>query len=149
MKRRTKLLALILSTGLLFFLCGCSELVDMAFSPSEIKDGFSAQWLKTLSSKYSLTIPKSAVYQKGYYEPGRDFSVHMLFTVDAADFDDMIGNGWSKDEAECYFGDEWYTDLTKKKLSHYEIYTRQYTVLFYSDPDKDQKVTCVFVGWRP
>ena len=149
MKRRTKLLTIILSVGVLLSLCGCTDLVDLTFSPSEIKNGFSDQWLKTLSSKYNLIIPKSAVYRRGYYEPGQDFSVHMLFTVDAADFDGMVGNGWTEDEVGNTFGDEWYTDLTKKELSHYDIYTRQYTVLFYSDPDKDNKVTCVFVGWRP
>jgi hypothetical protein len=104
MKRRTKLLVVILSAGILFSLCGCTDLIDQAFSPSEIKNGFTDEWLKTLSDEYDLTILKSAVYRKGYYEPGRDFSVHMLFTVDADDF---------------------------------------------SDPDKDNKVTCVFVGWRP
>ena len=91
MKRLTKILVMILSAGILFSLCGCTDIIDKAFSPSEIKDGFSDKWLKTLNDEYSITIPKSAAYLKGYYEPGQDFSVHMLFTVDAADFDGMRG----------------------------------------------------------
>ncbi|BAL01439.1 hypothetical protein OBV_42400 [Oscillibacter valericigenes Sjm18-20] len=149
MKRLTKIFVMILSAGILFSFCGCTDIIDKAFSPSEIKDGFSDKWLKTLSDEYSITIPESAAYLKGYYEPGQDFSVHMLFTVDAADFDGMVGDDWSEDAKDHTFGDEWYTDLTDLKLSHYYVYTKQYTVLFYSDADKDNKITCAFVGWRP
>lgn len=54
----------------------------------------------------------------------------MLFTVDADDFDGMTGDGWSDDAEGHTYGDEWYTDLTDTELSHYYVYTKQYTVLF-------------------
>lgn len=149
MKKLTQVFAIVSSTVILFWLCGCTDLIDRAFSPSEIRDGFSDKWLNTLNSEYSLTIPKSAVFLKGFYEPGQDFSVHMLFTVNADDFDDMVGTGWSPDVAGHTFGDEWYKNLTDTELSHYYVYTKQYTVLFYSNTDKDNKIKCVFVGWRP
>lgn len=93
MKKRIRIFATVLSMATLFCLCGCSFIIDQAFSPSEIKDGFSERWLKTLNDEYALHIPKSATYLKGYYEPGQDFSVHMLFTVNADDFDSMVGDG--------------------------------------------------------
>ncbi len=148
MKRQIRILTIVLSAVFLLCLCSCS-IIDEAFSPSEIEDGFSDEWLKTLSDKYNLNIPESAIYQKGFFEPGQDFSVHMLFTVSADDFDSMIGDGWTKDAEGHSFGDEWYTDLTDKELSHYYVYSKQYTVLFFSDASEDSTITCVFVGWRP
>ena len=149
MKRLTKIFVLILSAVIFFSLCGCSDIIDKAFSPSKITDGFSNKWFETLNDEYNITIPESATFLKGYYEPGQDFSVHLLFTMDAVDFDSMVGNGWAEDMKDHIFGDEWYTDLTDLKLSHYYVYTKQYTVLFYSDANEDNKITCVFVGWRP
>jgi len=149
MKKQIRVFGTAFSIAILFCLCGCSFIIDQAFSPSEIKDGFSEKWLKTLSDEYHLSIPKSASYLKGFYEPGQDFSVHMLFTVNADDFDNMVGDGWTEDAEGHSFGDEWYTDLTDTKLPHYYIYTKKYTVLFFSDAAKNNRITCVFVGWRP
>jgi hypothetical protein len=155
-KRRIKTFIAIWGLILLACLYGCSVIdktidkaMDKAVAPSEIKDGFNHKWLKTLSGEYNLDIPNSAVYQKGFYEPGQDFSVHMLFTVSAKDFDNMVGDGWTEDTEGHFFGDEWYTDLTDTKLPNYYVYSKQYTVLFFSDESKDGIITCVFVGWRP
>lgn len=148
MKRQVRIFTIALSLVFLSCLYGCS-VIDEAFSSSEIKNGFSDKWLKTLSNEYNLNIPESATYQKGFYEPGQDFSVHMLFTVNADDFDSMVGDGWMKDAEGHSFGDEWYTDLTDTELSNYYVYSKQYTVLFFSDTSEDGTITCVFVGWRP
>ncbi len=148
MNGKAAILTIALSILFLSCLSGCSA-IDRALSPSEIEDGFTERWLKTLSGEYHIDIPKSAIYLKGFYEPGQDFSVHMLFTVNAGDFDDMVGEDWTDDSDDPSFGGEWYMDLTDAKLPHCYVYSKKYTVLFRSDASEDGKVTCVFVGWRP
>ncbi len=148
MKVKTRIFATALGVAFFFCFCGCSAM-DKAYDPSEIEDGFSDKWLNMLSNEYHLFIPESAVYEKGFYEPGQDYSVHMLFTVSAGDFNAMVGDGWTNDTQENSFGDEWYADLTDDQLPNCYVYSKQYTVLFFSDASEDGIITCVFIGWRP
>jgi len=149
MKKAVRRGTAVLLTIFMVFCVSCCVVVDHLFDPVGIKDGFSEKWLETLKTEYSLSIPESAVYLKGYMELGRDFSVHMLFTVDAADFDGMFGEGWSEDAEGHTFSEEWYDDLADGEMPHRYDYSKQYTALFFSDADENGTVICVFVGWWP
>lgn len=149
MKKKSIIWVIALCSVFLLALYGCHIIIDKAFPNREIEDGFNDKWLKILKKEYNITVPKSAVYQKGFYEPGIDFSVHMLFTVKGYDLDRMLGKGWTKEIREITFGDEWYANLTDLELPHRYIYRKKYTVLFYSEASEDHTVTCVFIGWRP